>query len=285
MQKINWYPGHMNKAKNQIGERLSLVDVVIEVLDARVPESSRNPVVAKLTENKPKVIVLNKSDLADPKLTKRWKNHYENETTVVVSLDSKHNSKLPELLKAIKQASAAKIEKLTQKGVVNPIIRAICVGIPNCGKSTILNRLVGKNVAVVGNKPGVTKNQNWLKVNQQIELLDTPGILWPKFEDPKVGMKLAAIGSIKETVFQFDDVALFLLDYLHAFYPKQLDKYLNTIEFDDNLPELLMSMAQKFGFREDYDRYSYHFIQQVRKLKLGQFTFDFLTEVDHKNDN
>ncbi|HIY93621.1 ribosome biogenesis GTPase YlqF [Companilactobacillus sp. HBUAS56275] len=274
---LQWYPGHMNKAKNQVQDRLKLVDIVLEIVDARLPFSSRNPVLEQIIDQKKHIIILNKSDLADPKVTADWKLNFEQEGTKSIELDAKHSKGLGQIKSLIRSELSDKIERYERNGVQNYRIKAMCIGIPNVGKSTILNRLVGKNVAITGNKPGVTKNQNWLKTSIGIDLLDTPGILWPKIDDPKVGMKLALSGAIKDKIYAPDDVAIYALNFLETHYMDQLlesYKLDKSDIFNHTTPELLMNLTKKFGYREDYDRASRRIIDDVRKLKLGRLTFD-----------
>ena len=274
---LQWYPGHMNKAKNQVQDRLKLVDIVLEIVDARLPFSSRNPVLEQIIDQKKHIIILNKSDLADPKVTADWKLNFEQEGTKSIELDAKHSKGLGQIKSLIRSELSDKIERYERNGVQNYRIKAMCIGIPNVGKSTILNRLVGKNVAITGNKPGVTKNQNWLKTSIGIDLLDTPGILWPKIDDPKVGMKLALSGAIKDKIYAPDDVAIYALNFLETHYMDQLlesYKLDKSDIFNHTTPELLMNLTKKFGYKEDYDRASRRIIDDVRKLKLGRLTFD-----------
>lgn len=277
MPTIQWYPGHMNKAKNQIEDNLDLIDVLIEVLDARLPVSSRNPMIGKLVQKKPHIIVLNKSDLADPVQTKLWTRYFQNEGSFVISMDAQHNTNMSALIKLIKLAGKEKTDKLIKKGASNPIIRVAIAGIPNCGKSTIINRLVGRNAAIVGDRPGVTKGQSWLKTKTNIQILDTPGILWPKFEDQQVGYKLAACGAIKEDIFHADDVALFVIKFLREHYLNDLLKFSRLPkEKLDNLSDadILLEMTNTYGMRDDYDRFSKFMLQRLRKGKIGRITFD-----------
>lgn len=279
MAKIQWYPGHMNKARNQLEDKLNLIDVFVEVLDARIPESSRNPMIEDLVGNKPHVIILNKADLADPVMTKLWRKKLQKPGKFVMAIDSLHNTNMNVLINMIKKAATAKIKKLEAKGAAHPTIRIVLAGVPNCGKSTIINRLVGKNVAAVGNKPGVTKGQSWLKTKVNIQILDTPGILWPKFEDQEVGFKLAAFGAIKDTIFHADDVALFVLKNLRKYYLNDLVKFARCPkEKIDNIsdPDLLLAMTQVYGMRDDYDRFSLYMLQRLRKGKIGRITLDRL---------
>ena len=277
MSTSQWYPGHMNKARNQLEDKLGLIDVIVEVLDARIPKSSRNPMIEELVGNKPHLIILNKADLADPVMTKMWQKKLQQPGKFVMAMDSLHNTNMQALIKMIKKAASSKTKKLEEKGAVHPTIRIALAGIPNCGKSTIINRLVGRNVAEVGNRPGVTKGQTWLKTQSNIQILDTPGILWPKFEDQEVGYKLAAFGAIKDSIFHADDVALFVLKNLRQYYPNDLAKFahIDKAELENiNDPDLLLAMTQQYGMRDDYDRFSLYMLQRLRKGKIGRITLD-----------
>ncbi|MDF7638883.1 ribosome biogenesis GTPase YlqF [Lactobacillus sp. ESL0791] len=277
MSNIQWYPGHMNKARNQLEEKMGLIDVVVEVLDARIPQASRNPLIEKLVAGKPHLIILNKADLADPVLTKLWQKKLQAPGKFVMALDSLHTTKMQVLVKMIKKAAMTKVEKLQQKGAATPTIRIALVGVPNCGKSTIINRLVGRNAAAVGNKPGVTKGQTWLKTQSNIQILDTPGILWPKFDEQEVGYKLAAFGAIKDSIFHADDVALFVVKNLRKYYPSALCKFARTskeqlVNISD--PDLLLAMTEVYGMRDEYDRFSLYMLQRLRKGKIGRISLD-----------
>lgn len=277
MANIQWYPGHMNKARNQLEDKMGLIDVLVEVLDARIPQSSRNPMIEELVGDKPHLIILNKADLADPVMTKIWQKKLSGKKKVVMSLDSLHNTNMEVLVRMIKKAANEKVAKLEAKGASNPVIRIALAGVPNCGKSTIINRLVGRNVAAVGNKPGVTKGQTWLKTQSNIQILDTPGILWPKFEDQEVGYKLAAFGSIKDSIFSADDVALFLLANLRKNYLSDIAKFArsNKEQIQQiNDTDLLLALTEEYGMRDDYDRFSLYLLQRLRKGKIGRITLD-----------
>ncbi|QNQ82353.1 ribosome biogenesis GTPase YlqF [Lactobacillus sp. PV037] len=278
MATIQWYPGHMNKAKNQLEDKLNLIDVVIEVLDARLPVSSRNPMIGQITKQKPHIIILNKADLADPIQTKKWTHYFQDEGNFVLSMDAQHNTNMTALFKIIKLAGKAKVDNLVNKGASNPIIRVAIAGIPNCGKSTIINRMVGRNAAIVGDKPGVTKGQSWLKTSDSsIQILDTPGILWPKFSDQEVGYKLAACGAIKDNVFHADDVALFLINFLKEHYLSDLVKF-SRLDKDqlESLSDVdaMLEMTKMYGMRDDYERFSLYMLQRFRKAKIGRITLD-----------
>lgn len=278
MATIQWYPGHMNKAKNQLEDKLNLIDVVIEVLDARLPVSSRNPMISQITKQKPHIIILNKADLADPIQTKKWTHYFQEEGNFVLSMDAQHNTNMGALFKIIKLAGKEKVDNLIKKGASNPIIRVAIAGIPNCGKSTIINRMVGRNAAIVGDKPGVTKGQSWLKTSEaSIQILDTPGILWPKFSDQEVGYKLAACGAIKDNIFHADDVALFLIKFLRENYLNDLVKFSRLSKEDvESLSDVdaMLEMTKKYGMRDDYDRFSLYMLQRFRKAKIGRITLD-----------
>ena len=233
--------------------------------------------IGQLTKKKPHIIILNKSDLADPIQTKKWTRYFQDEVNFVISMDAQHNTNMTSLFKIIKLAGKKKTEKLIAKGASNPMIRVAIAGIPNCGKSTIINRMVGRNAAIVGDKPGVTRGQSWLKTKTNVQILDTPGILWPKFSDQEVGYKLAACGAIKADVFHPDDVALFVIEFLKQNYQKDLAKFAQaTSEELENMsnPDLLLAMTNKYGIRDDYDKFSLFMLQRLRKGKLGRITFD-----------
>lgn len=284
MATIQWYPGHMNKARNQLEDKLNLIDVLVEVLDARIPESSRNTMIEELVGNKPHIIILNKADLADPILTKKWAEKFSGPDKYVLALDSLHSTNMQKLISLVKKAASDKTKKLEARGASNPTIRIALAGIPNCGKSTIINRLVGRNVAEVGNKPGVTKGQRWLKTSANIQVLDTPGILWPKFSDQTVGYKLAAFGAIKDSIFHADDVALYILERLREYYLKDLIKFskLNSADIENlSDADILLAMTEKYGMRDDYDRFSLFMLQRLRKGAIGRITLDRPDEYDN----
>lgn len=275
MAVIQWYPGHMAKALRQAKENLGAVDVVLELVDARLPESSRNPQLAELIGDKPHIIVLTKMDLADPDMTRKWVKYYEENGTPAVAINSMGNS-LKAIEKKIVEVTAKQKAKKEAKGILNQRTKVMCVGIPNVGKSTLLNHLVKKNVAQTGNKPGVTKAQQWLKAGKTLQLLDTPGILWPKFEDPIVGKKLALTGAIKDTLYAKDDVALYALEHFVDTNQAVLaDRYrLTPAEIDDTTVELLLAVTRNLGFKDDYERASERLIFDIRKGKLGRYTLD-----------
>lgn len=275
MAIIQWFPGHMAKALRQVKENLKSVDSVLELVDARLPESSRNPQLAEVLQDKPSIIVLTKMDLADPAETKRWINYYESMGQPAIAVNS-NSGNLKIIEKKIKEILADKLQSRKEKGIQNQKLRAMCIGIPNVGKSTLLNHLVKKNVAQTGNRPGVTKAQQWLKAGKDLQLLDTPGILWPKFEDPLVGKKLALTGAIKDTLYAKDDVALYAVEHFIHTNPDALaQRYrLTQSELEDTTVETLLAITRNMGFKEDYDRASERLIFEIRKGKLGRYTLD-----------
>lgn len=275
MAIIQWFPGHMAKALRQVKENLKSVDIVLELVDARLPESSRNPQLAEALQDKPSIIVLTKMDLADPAETKRWINYYESMGQPAIAVNS-NSGNLKIIEKKIKEILADKLQSRKEKGIQNQKLRAMCIGIPNVGKSTLLNHLVKKNVAQTGNRPGVTKAQQWLKAGKDLQLLDTPGILWPKFEDPLVGKKLALTGAIKDTLYAKDDVALYAVEHFIHTNPDALaQRYrLTQSELEDTTVETLLAITRNMGFKEDYDRASERLIFEIRKGKLGRYTLD-----------
>lgn len=275
MAIIQWFPGHMAKALRQVKENLKSVDIVLELVDARLPESSRNPQLAEVLQDKPSIIVLTKMDLADPAETKRWINYYESMGQPAIAVNS-NSGNLKIIEKKIKEILADKLQSRKEKGIQNQKLRAMCIGIPNVGKSTLLNHLVKKNVAQTGNRPGVTKAQQWLKAGKDLQLLDTPGILWPKFEDPLVGKKLALTGAIKDTLYAKDDVALYAVEHFIHTNPDALaQRYrLTQSELEDTTVETLLAITRNMGFKEDYDRASKRLIFEIRKGKLGRYTLD-----------
>ena len=222
MMAIQWFPGHMAKAKKEVQEKLKLVDFVIELVDARTPESSQNPMLHQVLQQKPTMRVLMKKDLADPIQTKNWINHFESKGISSVAVDVQQKQDIQQVINLAKEMGREKLDKLKKKGIKPRPARAMIVGIPNVGKSTLINRLANKKIAKTGDRPGVTTSQQWIKVKKDFELLDTPGILWPKFEDQIVGYRLAAIGTIKDQLLSMDDIAVFVIRYLEEHYPNIL---------------------------------------------------------------
>lgn len=280
MATIQWFPGHMSKARRQVQENIKHVDFVTILVDARLPLSSQNPMLTKIVGNKPKLMILNKADLADPVRTKEWRQFYEEQGITTLAINSKEQSTVKKVTDAAKSLMADKLAKLRERGIQKGTLRTMIIGIPNAGKSTLMNRLAGKKIAVTGNKPGVTKGQQWLKSNKELEILDTPGILWPKFEDELVGLKLALTGAIKDQLLPMDEVTIFGLNYFKQYYPERLQERFKAINLEDEAPEMIMSLTQKLGFRDDYDRFYNLFVKEVRDGKLGRYTLDVVGEAD-----
>lgn len=284
MATIQWFPGHMSKARRQVQENLKYVDFVTILVDARLPLSSQNPMLTKIVGDKPKLLILNKADLADSNRTKEWRSYFEGQGIKTLAINSKEQSTVKLVTDAAKSLMADKIQRLRERGIQKETLRTMIIGIPNAGKSTLMNRLAGKKIAVVGNKPGVTKGQQWLKSNKDLEILDTPGILWPKFEDELVGLKLALTGAIKDQLLPMDEVTIFGLNYFKTYYPERLEERFKGIDLEEEAPEIIMEMTRKLGFREDYDRFYNLFVKEVRDGKLGRYTLD-IVGVDTDGDN
>ena len=281
---IQWFPGHMSKARRQVQENLKYVDFVIELVDARLPISSRNPMLDKIIGDKPRLIALNKADLADRNAVKSWVDFFEKQGIIALAINSKEAHTAKRLTVAAKTLMADKLARNAERGIQNSSLRTMIVGIPNAGKSTLMNRLAGKKVAVTGNKPGVTKGQQWLRTNKELEILDTPGILWPKFEDDQVGLKLALTGAIKDQLLPMDDVTIFGLQYFLENYQEATMKRLRMKEADLELeiPDLIMELTKRFGFRDDYDRFYQMFVKDVRDCRMGEYCLDKVS--DNVND-
>lgn len=280
MATIQWFPGHMSKARRQVQENLKFVDFVTVLVDARLPLSSQNPMLTKIVGDKPKLMILNKVDLADPVATKEWQDYFESQGIKTLAINSKEQSTVKKVTDAAKSLMADKIARQKERGIQIETLRTMIIGIPNAGKSTLMNRLAGKKIAVVGNKPGVTKGQQWLKTNKDLEILDTPGILWPKFEDEGVALKLALTGAIKDQLLPMDEVTIFGLNYFKEHYPAVLQERFKQMDLEQEAPEIIMEMTQKLGFREDYDRFYQLFVKDVRDGKLGRYTLDRVGEID-----
>ncbi|APE72598.1 MULTISPECIES: ribosome biogenesis GTPase YlqF [Enterococcus] len=273
---IQWFPGHMAKARREVSEKIKYVDIVFELVDARLPLSSRNPMMDQIVQQKPRLVLLNKGDLADNDQNKKWQHYFQKKGYQTLVINAQQNKGINKIVPAAKEALKEKLAREQAKGLKPRAIRAMCIGIPNVGKSTLMNRLVGKKIAQTGNKPGVTKGQQWLRSGSQLELLDTPGILWPKFEDEEIGKKLALTGAIKDQLLHLDDLAIYGLEFFARFYPQRLTERYSLTEEELFLPapEQLMLISQKRGFRDDYNRASEMIILEIRSGKLGTYTLD-----------
>lgn len=276
MSIIQWYPGHMAKAIRQMEENVHLVDIVFELIDARIPAASRNPEVARISKGKPHLIIMTKKDLADPQQTTAWLNYYRSQNQPAIAIDSRANVTPKQITKIAANILSAKLAAEKAKGLKERPMRAMTVGVPNVGKSTLLNHLVQRKAAQVGDTPGVTKGQQWLRSSKHLELLDTPGILWPKFKNQETAQKLALTGAIKEKLYASDDVALFALNFFREYHQSALLERYHLSEEDLTLSDvdLLLQITQKIGMRDDYERASERLILDARRKKLGGFTLD-----------
>lgn len=275
---FQWYPGHMTKAKRTMQEDIKLIDVVIELVDARIPFSSKNPDINSLAQNKSRILLLNKSDMADPAVMNDWIRHYEKQGYLAMAVNSKKRNELKQVHALIQKACKEKIERDRKRGILNRPVRAMIVGIPNVGKSTFINSFAGKACTKTGNKPGVTKGKQWIRLNKQVELLDTPGILWPKFEDQQVGKHLALIGSIKDELLQSVELALELIPFLVEQYPQTLSSYYQLQE-EGNPTDILLAIARsrgcvKTGNEADYDKAAFLLLDDFRNARLGKITME-----------
>ncbi len=273
-----WYPGHMTKAKRMMQENIKLIDLIIELVDARIPMSSRNPDIDELGKGKSRIILLNKSDLADAGLNQEWESFFKEKGYFVQQLNAKTGAGIKNIQALVQESCKEKIERDRKRGIINRPVRAMVVGIPNVGKSTFINSFAGKACAKTGNKPGVTKGKQWIRLNKNLELLDTPGILWPKFEDQKIGERLALIGSINDEILHVDELAVALIRNLKNSYLDLLEKrYDITIDEDayDTLKKIAIARKclQK-GELPDVDRASSMLLEDFRSGKLGRITLE-----------
>ncbi|MCD8299959.1 MAG: ribosome biogenesis GTPase YlqF [Clostridiales bacterium] len=275
---IQWYPGHMTKAKRQMQEDIKLIDLVIELVDARIPLSSRNPDIDELGKNKYRLILLNKADLADPGKNKLWRAYFKDQGFFVVEIDARKRTGMKLIQDTIMEACKEKIERDLKRGIKNRPVRAMVVGIPNVGKSTFINTFAGKACTKTGNKPGVTKGKQWIRLNKSVELLDTPGILWPRFDDDAVGTRLAFIGSINDDLVNTEELAMELIEFLMSEYPGALSGRYH-IEEGGTPAEMLMAVAEarhflKSGGEVDYSRSAALVVDEFRSGKLGRITLE-----------
>lgn len=282
MQNIQWFPGHMTKTKRKIQESLKLVDAVAEIIDARIPVSSRNPDLDSIIQNKPRVVLMNKCDMADPASTQKWINYYKEKGITALPVDCKSGKGLNKFAPAVNDVLKERIEKLKAKGMVNPTIRVMIVGIPNVGKSTFINRISKNNRAKAEDKPGVTRGNQWFTIKKGFEVLDTPGVLWPKFEDKIVGERLAFTGAVKDQIMDTELLAIRLLDFLKvAKNPLFMERFKlqNTDVEDIESYELLEVVGRKRGMLIsggdiDTERASIMLLDEYRSGKLGRYTFE-----------
>ncbi|MTI79872.1 MAG: ribosome biogenesis GTPase YlqF [Firmicutes bacterium] len=281
---IQWFPGHMAKARRLVQENLKLVDVVIELLDARIPVSSRNPMIDSIVGEKPRLVVFNKADLADPEVTKQWEKRLQSDNISTVAVDSVKGKGISEIPKAAKDVVAEKMAKIAATGRRARPVRCMVLGIPNVGKSSFINRLSRRKSTKTGDTPGVTKGKQMIKINKDLELLDTPGILWPKFEDPEVGFKLATTGAIKEQVINVEEVAIFLLNLLVEIVPDGLATRYKLDQLQQDKFELLQQIGAKRGMLQsggvvDTQKASVLLLKEFREGKLGRITLEGPREI------
>jgi len=277
----------MAKARRQVTEKLKLVDIIFELVDARIPQSSRNPMIDEIIQHKPRIVLLNKADMADGERTKEWIAFFKEKGIQALAINSQAGVGMKEITALANVVLAEKFDRMRAKGIRPRAIRAMIVGIPNAGKSTLINRLAKKNIAKTGNTPGVTKAQQWIKVGKELELLDTPGILWPKFEDQEVGLKLALTGAIKDTILNLQDIAIFGLRFLEKEYPTRLKERFQLEEIPEDIVELFDKIGVVRGCLTggavvDYDKVTELVIREIRGEKFGRLTFerasDFIEE-------
>ncbi|KAB2335402.1 ribosome biogenesis GTPase YlqF [Bacillus mesophilum] len=284
---IQWFPGHMAKARRQVTEKLKLVDIIFELVDARIPYSSRNPMIDEIIQHKPRLVLLNKADMADPHATKQWIEYFKGKGIKAIAINSQAGQGMKDISAAAQEALQEKFDRLKAKGVKPRAIRAMIVGIPNAGKSTLINRLAKKNIAKTGNTPGVTKAQQWIKVGKELELLDTPGILWPKFEDQNVGLKLALTGAIKDTILNLQDVTIYALRFFTEKYPSKLKDRFSLEEIPEDIVELFDEIGKRRGClmgggAVDYDKVTELVIREFRSEKFGKITLEWPSELNQE---
>ena len=274
---INWYPGHMAKTKREIIEKISLIDIVYEVIDARIPYSSKNKDIDNIIKNKPRIIIMTKTDLCDTIKTTFWKKYYENLGYKIIMLDLMNNPKLDLLYDETNKLLKELNDKRKEKGLKERKVRALILGIPNVGKSTLINRLVGRKAVNVGNRPGVTKNLEWIRINDKIELLDTPGILWPRIDNQVVALNLASMTAIKEEILDLSKVAIYIIEKMLELYPENIKNRYN-ITNEDDIIDVLDQIGKKIGAirnkETDYDRVYQVVLKDLREGRLGKVTFD-----------
>lgn len=275
---IQWYPGHMTKAVRMMQEDIKLIDIVIELVDARVPYSSKNPDIDELAKNKFRLILLNKVDLADEQVTNLWEQYYKAQGYAVVKINARSGAGMKSITSVIQETCKEKIERDRKRGILNRPIRAMIVGIPNVGKSTFINSFAGKACTKTGNKPGVTKGKQWIRINKNVELLDTPGILWPKFEDQQVGIRLAMIGSIKDDILNLRELALAFISFMVETYPGILKEKYQVDESGETFAILEQIAANRQcklkGDQPDYDKAAAILLENYRNGKLGAITLE-----------
>ena len=276
---INWYPGHMAKTKREVSEKLDLIDIVFEVIDARIPYSSKNKDIDNMIKNKKRILIMTKMDLCDINVTNKWIKYYEDNGYEVIPVDLINNKNIKGILEVTNNISLELNEKRKQKGLKPRKTRILILGIPNVGKSTLINTLVGKKATNVGNKPGITKHLEWIRINDKLELLDTPGILWPKLDNQSVALNLASMTAIKEEILPIDDVAIYIINTMLRLYPDNIIERYN-INKNDDIVEILDAIGKKIGAirnnETDYDRVYNTILKDLKDGYLGKITFDVM---------
>lgn len=281
---INWFPGHMAKTRRELQESLKLIDVVMEIRDARIVKSSSNPEIDALCAKKPRIILLNKSDLSETTVTKKWIEFLSTDYIKVIAVNSLTGEGLKNIKPMVDELLKDKIDKLKSKGLINITSRAMVVGIPNVGKSSFINKLAKNNIAKIGDKPGITKSKQWIKTSLGMELMDTPGILWPKFEDEEVALNLAFTGAVKDEIMDIEELALKLISKLQILYPERLIERYKLEKLEDDPLENLNNIARKRGAVRagkniDYNRVSVMLLDEFRGGKLGRISLERPQEV------
>ena len=285
LESLSWFPGHMTKTRRMVASEIGNMDAVCEIIDARIPLSSRNPDIDELTAGKKRIVVLNRVDQADPNMTKRWAAYFRSLGYAVLEVDAKSGAGVKQFAPAVRTLLKDKLDAYEAKGQVGRVLRVMVLGIPNVGKSTFINKVSGRKTAKAEDRPGVTRSKQWVPVDKNLELLDTPGILWPKFDDPEVGIRLAFTGAIKDDVMDLEELAMRLMDYLGKNYPNAiLERYKVSVEDGDDGWELLQKAARKRGFlisggEVDTERMSRILLDEFRAGKLGRFTLESVPEV------
>ena len=284
LERLSWFPGHMTKTRRMVTAELGNMDAVCEIIDARIPLSSRNPDIDELTAGKRRIVVLNRVDQADPDMTKKWAAYFRSLGYAVIEVDAKSGAGVKQFAPAVRALLKDKLDAYEAKGQVGRVLRVMVLGIPNVGKSTFINKVSGRKTAKAEDRPGVTRGKQWVPVDRTLELLDTPGILWPKFEDPEVGIRLAFTGAIKDDVVDIEELALRLMDYLGRNYPRAIfERYKVTAEDGDDGWALLQKAARRRGFlisggEVDTERMSRILLDEFRGGKLGRFTLETVPE-------
>lgn len=276
---IQWFPGHMAKARREVEQNLKHVDLVLELVDARAPKSSQNPMLQNIIKNKPKILILMKKDLADLHETTKWINHFMEQNIDCIAVDVNERRDVQELIRYVEQNGRSIIERQRQRGIQARPIRALILGIPNVGKSTLINRLANRKITKIGDRPGITRHQQWIKVKNTFELLDTPGILWPKFDDQKTGIRLAAIGTIKDDLLSLQDIAAYVIQYLQRHYPQALKDRYHLDQTMTDMWDVFEHIGKKRGAIEsggkiNFDQVARVVLQDLRMGKLGKVTLE-----------